>query len=148
MFRGILLAYISLSLFLSQANLPLFTHICHGMGKTWTALVKPPKACCGKIKQKDLTRPCEKMAPNSVASYDKEPCCEDHVKNISLSVQFLSQAVKALAQTDLSPSIPPSFLYGISVCILPSFHEIVQDHGPPNHPSGRDLLIAHHLLLC
>ena len=147
MIRSFLLAYIALSLFLSQANLPLFTHICHGMGMTWTALVKPPKACCGKIKRKEYAVHCRKILSNVVV-IDKEPCCEDHVDYVSLSVQVVHQFAKVQTQTKLYHSIAPAFLHGFSISAVAALDVIVQDNGPPRQLSGRNLLIAYQLFLC
>jgi hypothetical protein len=148
MIRGVLLAYISISLFLSQAKMPLFTHICHGMGMTWTALVKPPKACCNKQKRKVHTSHCQKIQTASTVAYDQMPCCEDHIKYVSLSVQLIQQAVKASAQHHSTFTATPSLAYLHSIPFTPAHEVILQDHGPPEKPSGRDLLIAHGLLLC
>jgi len=148
MIRSCLLAYIAFSLFVGQFKLPVFTHVCHGMGKTWTAIIKPPKACCGKRKQDLKEHHIQPIVPKSCDSVDKSRCCDDHVKYASLSVDLIQQIVKTYSHfngvPDASHSLEKTFFLSIS----PSFEGIVHVHGPPGKLSGRRLLIAHQLFLC
>ena len=148
MLRSCLVAYIALSLFLGQANLPIFTHVCHGMGKSWTALVKPPKACCGKQKKDLRDHHLAPTQPKSCDTIDKSRCCEDHVKYASLSVQLIQSIVKTFAQDIGVLLILPSLDGGFFSSDAPEYKGIVHVHGPPGKLSGRDLLIAHQLFLC
>ena len=148
MLRSCLLAYIALSLFLGQASLPMFTHVCHGMGKSWTALVKPPKACCGKQKKDLREHHLAPTQPKSCDTIDKSLCCEDHIKYASLSVQLIQSIVKTFAQDIGVLLILPSLDGGFFSSDAPEYKGIVHVHGPPGKLSGRDLLIAHQLFLC
>src|SRR5678815_1919131 len=148
MMRSCLLAYISLSLFLGQANLPMFTHVCHGMGKTWTALGKPPKACCGKRKKDLQAHHATPQKPISFTFIEKSRCCDDHIKYASLSVLLIHQVVKNFSQDNVI-SYAAHSLEALSFnVILPAYDGIVHVHGPPGKLSGRDLLIAYQLFLC
>ena len=148
MMRGILLVYISLSLFLSQANLPLFTHICHGMGKTWTTLIKPTKACCGKRKKDLREHHLASVQPKSCDTVDKSPCCEDHIQYASLSVELIKQVLKNFSRDGGISNAVYSLHGGICSSNSLLHSGIVHVHGPPVKLSGRDLLIAHQLFLC
>ena len=148
MFRSCLVAYIALSLFLGQANLPMYTHVCHGMGKSWTALVKPPKSCCGKQKKDLRSHPLTPTQPKACDTIEKSQCCDDHVKYASLSVQLIQSIVKTFAQDIGVHLILHSLDGGFFSSDAPVYEGIVHVHGPPGKLSGRDLLIAHQLFLC
>lgn len=148
MLRSSLLAYIALSLFLGQANLPMFTHVCHGMGKSWTALVKPPKACCGKQKKDLREHHLAPTQPKSCDTIDKSRCCEDHIKYASLSVQLIQSIVKTFVQDNGVLLTMHSLDGGLFSSDAPVYEGIIHVHGPPGKLSGRELLIAHQLFLC
>jgi hypothetical protein len=148
MIRSCLLAYIALSLFLGQSNLPIFTHVCHGMGETWTALISPPKACCGKRKQDLQEHHRQPVVPKSCDSVDKGRCCEDHVKYASLSVDLIQQIVKTFSHFKVVPDAIPSLDNSYFLSAPPAYEGIVHVHGPPGKLSGRGLLIAYQLFLC
>lgn len=148
MIRSGLLAYIALSLLLGQINLPLFTHVCHGMGKTWTSVAKPPKACCGKRKL-TLQEPHKSLSnPKSCDTIDKSRCCEDHINYASLSVGLIHQLVKTYPHfnwiADKAPFVNRSFFQSA----LTSIEGIVYVHGPPGKLHGRSLLISQQIFRC
>ncbi|HEY3387056.1 MAG TPA: hypothetical protein VGK46_11135 [Saprospiraceae bacterium] len=148
MIRSSLLTYFALSLLLGQVNLPLFTHVCHGMGMTWTSVAKPPKACCGKKKKNLQEHHKVSSEAKSCDTIAKSPCCEDHIKYASLSVQFVQQAIKVFAHTNWVSFTFQTLEESLFLPTPPSADAIVHVHGPPGKLSGRALLIAHQLFLC
>jgi hypothetical protein len=87
------LAYFLISLLsLSGVGMPVFTHVCSGMGKTWSALFVQPNACCGGLISHSRRQQCKSHPEaNSDCKIKKMPCCENKVSFVALASNYTSQ---------------------------------------------------------
>lgn len=144
------LAYFLISLLsLSSVGMPVFTHMCSGMGKAWSSLFVQPKACCAGLnahsgKQKCVSHP----EANSGCKMKKMPCCENKVSFVALSSNYT-------CQNENSQFFGWSFPFpGVSIDPFgnASYSFRTQpfnlfSNGPPLR-YGRSLLIFEQLFLC
>jgi hypothetical protein len=145
--RRFLAFFLLLTLSFSSVAMPVFTHVCYGMDKTWSSLFVPPSACCAASE-----RNAEKCKAISTESQDcqlsKLPCCEDAVSLAALDANFTFHPASSLSL--LSIVAPPISLF-YPIWIGYSLHADVQPHRFDHFPIpryGRSLLIFEQLFLC
>ncbi len=134
---------------LSSVGLPVFSHICNGMGKTWTSLFVPPSDCCTPPGKSDTEQSCKLTSKDMRNCHmTKSPCCENdfsfsalhsvYTTNIHQDLVFQSSpscAVHIFQPIDLRA------YFSDSLSEKPSTHL-------PHLRHGRSLLIFEQLFLC
>ena len=144
------LAYFLISLLsLSSVGMPVFTHMCSGMGKAWSALFVQPNACCAALNSHTGKRQCKPHPEaNSGCKMKKMPCCENKVSFVALSSNYTSRNEASQLFRWFFPlpgaSIDPIVNASYSFCTQ-SFN--LFSKGPPFR-YGRSLLIFEQLFLC
>ena len=146
MVRQILTFHLAAILLLSNVGIPVFKHICHSQGKTWSSVVIPAKSCCSKKKV---------IGGNTCHSTKGEtgltgrPCCENQQDILQLSVDYLQ---KQIALTKCSPTFDfiGTFVFNHKYDLVTNtnskkFHKA---HGPPRNLYGRSLLISQQIFRC
>lgn len=143
------LAYFLISvLSLSSVGMPVFTHMCRGMGKSWSALFVHPDACCARLLTYSGQEQCKSLPQgNSACQIKKMPCCENKVSFVALSSHYT-------AQHDNSQLLAWGFPLPAPLSPLDNrfYHFCPQpinpiSKGPPLR-YGRSLLIFEQLFLC
>jgi len=144
------LAYFLISvLSLSSVGTPVFTHMCSGMGKSWSSLFVQPSACCAGLRSHSGKEKCKSFAMrNGGCQMKKMPCCENKVSFVALSSIYTFQHHSSLLP-GLVFSLPwaqinsfDSGYYSFWTKPLNPFSK-----GPPLR-HGRSLLIFEQLFLC
>ena len=135
-----------LILFLSSLGLPVFTHVCNGMDKTWTSILVPPSNCCSHegIKKGNCEVPINSIEDCQLS---KAPCCENGVTFAALYSKYTSLS-QSLVTFLLIPVFPSTF-YEVTGSYLSCIQDLkfyVSCDIP--HPYGRSLLIFEQLFLC
>ena len=133
-------------LFLSSLGLPVFTHICMGMGKTWASILIPPSDCCSK-QAKNIGMFPDPAQIQKVCHVSKTPCCENEIALVSLESSYTVQIQLVISFFCISP-FPPSLQQ-----FTQNFQQISDTHPlgytvDIPHRYGRSLLIFEQLLLC
>ena len=146
MIRQILTFHLAAILLFSNVGIPVFKHICHSQGKTWSSVIIPAKSCCSKKKLIEVN-PCH--SPKSETALTGRPCCEDHQDILQLSVDYLNSQV-ALTKCPPSFDFLCTFVFNhkydlVSTSNSKSFHKA---HGPPRNLHGRSLLISQQTFRC
>lgn len=144
------LAYFLISvLSLSSVGMPVFTHMCSGMGKAWSTLFVQPNACCAGLNSHSGKLKCMSLPEaNSGCKMKKMPCCENKVSFVALSSNYtfqqgsshLPSLVFSLPWAQIN-SFDNGFYYLHSKSLLPL------SKGPPMR-YGRSLLIFEQRFLC
>lgn len=139
--------FLLVTLSVSSVAMPVFTHVCHGMDKTWFSLFVPPNDCCDKVAKS--TKTCEStFQGGGDCSLSKRPCCEDEVSLAALGANFTSQLTSSLSLLPIAATPVPHFnpiLVGYSI------HTTIQTNRFDYFPTpryGRSLLIFEQLFLC
>lgn len=146
MIRQILTFHLATILLFSNVGIPLFKHICHTQGKTWSSLVVPAKSCCSKKKVNGV-KPCH--SAKSETGLTSRPCCENQQNILQLSVDYL-QSNMSLAKASPPLDLHDAFVFSINYDLdfhsnHNSFH---RPHGPPGNLYGRSLLISQQTFRC
>lgn len=150
MMRQIVTFHLAAILLLSNVGIPVFTHICHGQGKTWTSLYVPAKSCCTKKKLSTNSFACHIPAKdNDSSSIKSRPCCENKDGLIQLDSDFAQKLPVFIKWSQTS------LIFAVSLInqSLPGFLEresysINKPHGPPIQLHGRSLLISQQVFRC
>lgn len=146
MIRQILTFHLAAILLFSNVGIPVFKHICHSQGKTWSSVVIPAKSCCSKKKLTGIN-PCH--SAKSETGLASRPCCENQQDILQLNVDYL-QSYLALTKASQTFDFIGTFVYN-------SKYELVADsnckrfhkaHGPPRNLYGRSLLISQQIFRC
>jgi hypothetical protein len=145
--RRFLAFFLLVTLTVSSVAMPVFTHVCNGMDKTWSSLFVPPADCCDNAS--NTTKIC---VPDTKTSQDcalsKQPCCEDEVSLAALGADFTVHYTSALTQFPIA-AIPGAHFYP-NLIGYPTYTALQTnrfDHFPtPRY--GRSLLIFEQLFLC
>ena len=142
--------HLALLLFCSQVYVPVYSHVCHGMGKSWSAMWVKPDSCCKKSsKQIDLPVCRKESASDQAVTWQKLPCCENQSTCLGMMVHFVKNSPlkenhgKTIAKP--SPHLVP-----ISISSFQFFQvsDFVPFHGPPLYRSVKTMLILHQTWLC
>ena len=146
MIRQILTFHLAAILLLSNVGIPVFKHICHSQGKTWSSLVIPAKSCCSKKKSVG-TNPCH--SPKSETGLASRPCCENQQDVLQLSVDYLQSQI---ALTKSSPTFDfigtLVFNHNYDLVGNSNSNRFHKAHGPPRNLHGRSLLISQQVFRC
>ena len=134
-------------LFLSSLGFPVFTHVCHGMDKTWFSIFVPPNDCCDQVANSIKT--CKSTFEGGGDCFlSKRPCCEDEVSLAALDADFTYQSISTVSLLPIAAILVPHFnpiLVGYSI------HTSVPTSRFDYFPTpryGRSLLIFEQLFLC
>lgn len=148
--RRLLAHHLALLVFVSQLYLPVNTHVCHGMGKIWSAIWVKPDSCCKNTKAKIFKiHVHSEQTQRSKLEWKQLPCCESHISCLALAAQYVKSASSSVAkspETTQAISCPllklcSSFLsFQNPLCILL--------HGPPPPRSGSEILTWHQVRRC
>ena|SRR5687768_8869782 len=146
MIRQILTFHLAAILLLSNVGIPVFKHICHSQGKTWSSVVIPAKSCCSKKKLTGV-KPCH--STKTETGLDSRPCCENQQDFLQLSVDYLQSQ---LGLTKCSPTFDFVgafvFDYKCDLATNSNHNRFPKTHGPPGNLYGRSLLISQQIFRC
>ena len=143
MLRQIVSYNLVLLVLCSQVVLPVFSHVCHGMGRTWTSVFKQPDSCCKNKVKPDFSFACQREGVCPVSTELKRtPCCESHATCLGIGLHFVKMATKVFKSVWSSSFIEQKPTYPIfsSSQVATSFL-YYHHHGPPVKLSGRSLLV-------
>lgn len=146
MFRKFLSFSLLAILSLSSIGVPVFSHVCNGLDKTWTSILIPHSNCCSHAGIEKGN--CEVPSKNDTdCQVSKAPCCENEVAFAALNSKYTSLS-QSLVTFLLMPALP-----GSPVEITESDLSCVQDFKfyvscDIPHRYGRSLLIFEQLFLC
>ncbi len=134
----------------SQVYLPVYTHVCHGMGKTWASAIVKPDSCCRKKKPDDGLKGCHSgEIPSSGLQFNKLPCCESHSSCLGLGLQFTKHipkaVVKILPHPDPIGKTPEDIFSSLQVPAKTYWWHLL---GPPLARDGRAVLRSKQQLQC
>ena len=146
MIRQILTFHLAAILLLSNVGIPVFKHICHSQGKTWSSVVIPTKSCCSK---KKVTGGNSCHTPKSETGLASRPCCENQQEIISLSVDYL-QSHLALTKSSLIDDFVGAFVnnHKFDLVTNSDHNSLPKAHGPLRTLHGRSLLISQQVFRC
>jgi hypothetical protein len=146
MIRQILTFHLAVILLLSNVGIPVFKHICHSQGKTWSSVVIPTKSCCSKKKLTGID-PCHSSRDETGIS--SRPCCENQQDILQLSVDYL-QSHFALTKCSPTIDIVGTFVFNQNFKLITNSDLIrfPKAHGPPGNLYGRSLLISQQVFRC
>lgn len=132
---------LTILLLLTNIGVPVFTHICHGMGRSWTSILIPAEGCC-KLAKKDMVRPYGNYPVEASGPVlRKNPCCESLTSFVGIESEFIQSL-----PTDQEPTGKniPSILNGkawIGATSTPLPELRPDSHLDPVLPYGRSLLV-------
>lgn len=131
---------------LSSIGVPVFSHVCNGLDKTWTSILIPHSNCCS---HEGIEKGTCKVPPESDkdCQVSKAPCCENEVTFAALNSTYTSLS-QSLVTFLLIPALP-----GTPVERTETYLSDVQDlkfyvSCDIPHRYGRSLLIFEQLFLC
>ncbi|MEO6133483.1 MAG: hypothetical protein ABIQ02_16705 [Saprospiraceae bacterium] len=131
---------------LTNVGIPVFTHVCHGQGMSWSSIV-PVKGCCSKKQVKETVIACHTEFHTQVETVSKKPCCENQTEFMKMKSDFM-QAISGFLEETFKVSAAGiitidtfSGFFSLSVERLP-----FQAHAPPVSLSGRSLLLFKQVL--
>lgn len=148
MLRVFLTFFLISILSLSSIGMPVHTHVCNGMGKSWVSFFVSPSACCTKSPAKKVASCCKQSGDfNDIPQIKKSPCCEDSVTFEDPATDFVS-SIHPTQKEQITSS--PSFFFldnrGNDFAFETNQPEW-SVHRVPNSRYGRSLLIFEQLFL-
>ena len=145
--RRFLAFFLLVTLTFSSVAMPVFTHICSGMDKTWSSFFVPPSSCCAASASKEGK--CESISMENQGCWlSKLPCCENDVSLVALGANYTLQIYSEVCFSSLIANLETHFSqFGIDFYTNPPCQTIAFDHSPTPR-FGRSLLIFEQLFLC
>ena len=147
MVRRIFIIKLATLLLICNVGVPVYTHICHTMGKSWSSVFRPAKSCCSKRTQKSQVSICH--FPQNETSLSRGLCCENQQEILQLHVDYLQHQIgkeRYEPATDLPVHYTTTGLEDLAFSI--SNYRVTKAHGPPGKIYGRSLLIAQQTFRC
>ena len=147
MVRRIFIIKLATLLLICNVGVPVYTHICHTMGKSWSSIFRPAKSCCSKRMQKTQVNTCH--FPQTETSLRKGLCCENQQEILQLHVDYLQNQLSK-DKTKPTPDIHVSYAFASLKHVFSSISNCwySKAHGPPGKLHGRSLLIAQQIFRC
>lgn len=139
--------FLLVTLSVSSVAMPVFTHVCHGMGKTWFSLFVPPNDCCDK--DGSSAKACKPdLNATKECTLSKLPCCENEVSLAALGSNYTFQTHKSLSP--ISTAVIPALHLHIAFIGYPGYtaYQAINFDQLPTPRYGRSLLIFEQLFLC
>ena len=146
MIRKIISYQLVFWMLISNIGVPVFTHICHGLNRSWASIVIPAKSCCSKDKTDGCTDSCKKTETSSALNYTKAPCCDSYSDWAQLDADIIMTGSSGLSKSQQPAdllSTPARIL--ISEKIATEVSSVLY-HPPPLILSGRTLLLSKQVL--
>lgn len=134
-------------LLISNIGIPVYSHICHTLSRSWSSIYIPAKSCCSKPGSAMSDNVCTDR--NSyLPEFSQRPCCENQKGLIQLESEFVQYLPQLLIA--LSDYLDADHFYYFSLSqYLPESKMLSQKpHGPPLLLYGRSLLIAEQIFRC
>lgn len=145
--RKFLAYFLLVTLSISSIAMPVFTHVCNGMDKTWSSLFVPPANCCDKAG--NATKTCKPVSnTREDSTFSKLPCCEDDVSLAALGANYTVQSTSSLSLLPTTPLPVPYFYPDLSGYSVQSIYQVITRDQLPTPRYGRSLLIFEQLFLC
>lgn len=150
MIRRLLSYHLAFMMLLTNIGIPVFTHICHGQGKSYSSIIIPAKSCCSKSSDEKQVGLCHIPSTRSEGlSIEARPCCENHNGIARLQSDLILSGTGSMEKISEKFSLSPSSYIDLLVTSeYISSEEVTQTHGPPKRPHGRALLISHQVFRC
>ena len=136
---------------LTNIGIPVFTHVCHGQGKTWSSVLLPARSCCSKKKSDNEVKPCHADDRSCEKGMRPKPCCENHTSLLNTKSDFFNSHSTWVSKVKTSQQ---EFDAIFSISLIPDFSSpslssfSFQPHAPPVPLHGRSLLIFKQTLRC
>ncbi len=150
MIRRLLSYHLAIVMLVTNIGIPVFTHVCHGQGKSWSSAFVPAKSCCSRSKNNKAEGICHIPGKESQGlSFNARPCCENHAGFVQFQPDILISGagllLKGVDKFLASPlSYPEVRISGVSL----SMREATRSHGPPRTLHGRSMLIFQQVFRC
>ena len=150
MIRRLLSYHLAIVMLVTNIGIPVFTHVCHGQGKSWSSAFVPAKSCCTKSKPNELKGLCHiPAAQKDGLSFEARPCCENHsaFAQIHSDLAFSGADFSLKGINQLFTATMSFQLYDASQILL-NVGETSRSHGPPQRLYGRSMLIFQQVFRC
>ncbi len=150
MLRRLLSYQLAVMMLLTNIGIPVFTHVCHTQGKSWSSAFIPANSCCSKSDENQSYGFCHlPSAKEEGAAYEARPCCENHSGFVQLNPEVTLSGISSLSKP--FDKVFASGIYegqlrlefNLAVC-----KTIVRSHGPPVVLYGRGMLIFQQVFRC
>ena len=145
--RRFLALFLLVTLSVSSVAVPVFSHVCNGMGKTWSSFFVPSVDCCDNASNAEKICARGKKISQE-CTFSSRPCCEDEVSLAALGADFTFQSTSSFSLLPIA-ALPVPHYYPMLIGY--SFHTAVQTNRY-NHfltsRYGRSLLIFEQVFLC
>jgi hypothetical protein len=135
-------------LLISNIGIPVYTHICHTMARSWSSIYVPAKSCCNKG-GKGMAPQNTPVNISDFPSISQRPCCENQHGFIQLQsefIQYLPQLLSAASTYYADADVFHNF--SLSLYVTESTKLSCKPHGPPLSLHGRSLLISEQVFRC
>lgn len=131
---------------LTNVGIPVFTHVCHGQGMSWSSII-PVKGCCSKKQIKESVIACHTGFQTPVETVSKKPCCENRTGFIKMKsdfIQTISGFLKETSKVSADGIMTIDTFAGFSSLSVEGLPFLA--HAPPFSLSGRSLLLFKQVL--
>ena len=145
MIHRILAYHLAALLFLSNLGVPVFTHICKGMGRSWTSVLLPARSCCSHVKKVAETPASTKQAGCCAQKVKAGSCCENRVSLVQLDCDLPVPPGPGLSIDDApdylaTSNVPYTATFVVSTSFFP--------HDPPWPDQAKTLLLKYQVFRC
>ena len=152
--RRLLALKLTLLVLVSQLYMPVHTHVCHGMGKSWSALWVKPDSCCKNKNSKSVENHIHHEHPEQVDLQWKQlPCCENHSSCLKMAGQYVKSVSKSVSKSVVKTPEPERIVFSSPLILLPSylrFDHVLSNRlqNPPPIRSGPETLCWYQVWQC
>ena len=148
--RTIISCSLCFVLLLSHVGLPVYTHVCHSMQKSWSSIYVPAKSCCSLKESTRSGAICltGKDLDTKGPAFTLEPCCENIQDILQLDAEFsFSQLFPGKEIHLFSPNFPVATDNDITLAGILTGSK-AKTNGPARMLYGRSLLVAEQVFRC
>ncbi|MDQ3017844.1 MAG: hypothetical protein M3R25_14120 [Bacteroidota bacterium] len=150
MIRRLLSYHLAIMMLLTNVGIPVFTHVCHTQGKSWSSAFIPAKSCCSKSKNNQTAGLCHlPESKQEGVSYEARPCCENHSGFAQLNPEIILSGINfSLKSFDQASAVSVQFFQSSLSAHFASVNSAYPSHGPPSALYGRSMLIFQQVFRC